>query len=207
MYPLQLVTLNNGLSLYVPDPTLVQSTYQKLVATNPATIFPYWAKIWESAQAMTQFLQEEPAWIQDKIVLEIGAGIGMPSFCVASKTKKITISDYAPDAVLLLQKNIEHLKLNNVNAACINWNTISEDMIADTILLSDTNYEPAAHHQLFFLIDTFIKKGSTILLATPNRITSNPFLERISRYINSSKNYSIHENDTTKEIIVLVLKK
>ena len=207
VYPLQLVTLSNGLSLYVPDPTLVQSTYQKLVATNPATIFPYWAKIWGSAQAMTQFLQEEPAWIQDKIVLEIGAGIGMPSFCVASKTKKITISDYAPDAVLLLQKNIEHLKLNNVNAACINWNTISEDMIADTILLSDTNYEPAAHHQLFFLIDTFINKGSTILLATPNRITSNPFLERISRYINSSKNYNIHENNTTKEIIVLVLKK
>ena len=207
MYPLQLVTLNNGLSLYIPDPALVKTTYQKLVATDPRTIFPYWAKIWGSAQAMTHFLQEEPAWIQDKIVLEIGAGIGMPSFCVASKTKKITISDYAPDAVELIQKNIEYLKLTNALALHIDWNNVSEDMIADTILLSDTNYEPAAHHQLFFLIDTFINKGSTILLATPNRITSNPFLERISRYINSSKNYSIHENDTTKEIIVLVLKK
>ena len=207
MYPLQLVTLNNGLSLYIPDPVLVKTTYQKLVATDPRTIFPYWAKIWGSAQAMTHFLQEEPAWIQDKIVLEIGAGIGMPSFCVASKTKKITISDYAPDAVELIQKNIEYLKLTNTLALHIDWNNVSEDMIADTILLSDTNYEPAAHHQLFFLIVTFINKGSTILLATPNRITSNPFLERISRYINSSKNYNIHENNTTKEIIVLVLKK
>ena len=56
-------------------------------------------------------------------------------------------------------------------------------------------------------INFSIAAGSTILLATPNRISSNPFLERISTYINSSKNYSIHENYTTKEIIVLVLKK
>ena len=207
MYPLQLVTLNNGLSLYVPDPAIIESTYKKIVAANPNTIFPYWAKIWASAHAMTLFLQEEPRWIQNKILLEIGAGIGMPSFCVASKTKKITISDYAPDAVSLLQENIEHLKLDNASAACIDWNTISEDIIADTILLSDTNYEPTAHNNLVLLIDKYINKGSTILLATPNRIASNPFIEKISKYITSTKKYSILENDTNKEIIVMVLKK
>ena len=108
MYPLQLVTLHNELSLYVPDPALIQSTYQKLVAANPNTIFPYWAKIWASADALVQFLREEPAWIQNKIVLEIGAGIGIPSLSIAAQTDKIVISDYAPDAVGLLQKNIEH---------------------------------------------------------------------------------------------------
>ena len=30
MYPLQLVTLNTEHTLYVPDPALIQSTYQKL---------------------------------------------------------------------------------------------------------------------------------------------------------------------------------
>ncbi len=88
MYPLQLVTLNTELTLYVPDPALIQSSYQKLVAENTETIFPYWAKVWASAHAMTRFLQEEPTWIQNKIVLEIGAGIGIPSFCIASLTKK-----------------------------------------------------------------------------------------------------------------------
>ena len=163
MYPLQLVTLHNELSLYVPDPALIQSTYQKLVAANPNTIFPYWAKVWASADALVQFLREEPAWIQNKIVLEIGAGIGIPSLSIAAQTDKIVISDYAPDAVALLQKNIEHLKLNNASAACIDWNHISDDVIADTILLSDTNYEPAVHENLTFLIDTCINKGSTIL--------------------------------------------
>ncbi len=206
MYPLQLVRLNNELTLYVPDPAHIQSTYQKLVAENTETIFPYWAKIWASAFAMLQFLQEQPLWIQDKIVLEIGAGIGVPSLSIAAQTHKIIISDYAPDAVTLLQKNIELLKLNNTEAACIDWNNVSDDIIADTILLSDTNYEPTAHNHLILLIEKFINKDSTIILATPNRLASNPFIERISKYINSTKKYSIPENDTNKEIVVMVLK-
>lgn len=207
MYPLQLVKLNTELTLYVPDPALIQSSYQKLVAENTAAIFPYWAKVWASAHAMTQFLQEEPTWIQNKIVLEIGAGIGIPSFCIASQTKNIIISDYAPDAVALLQKNIDYLALNNAQAACIDWNTISEDTTVDTILLSDTNYEPSAHNNLVVLINRFINNGSSIILATPNRLASNPFIERISKYITSTKKYSIPENDTNKEIVVMVLKK
>jgi predicted nicotinamide N-methyase len=207
VYPLQLVKLNTEITLYVPDPALIQSTYQKLAAENTAAIFPYWAKVWASAHAMTQFLQEEPSWVQNKIVLEIGAGVGIPSFCIASLTKKIIISDYAPDAVAVLQKNIDHLALNNAQAACIDWNTISEDITVDTILLSDTNYEPSAHNHLILLIDKFINKGSTIILATPNRLASNPFIELISKYITSTKKYSIPENDTNKEIVVVVLKK
>ena len=73
--------------------------------------------------------------------------------------------------------------------------------------MSDTNYEPAAHNSLVLLIEKFINKGSTIILATPNRLSSNPFIERISKYINSTKMYSIPENVTNKEIIVMVLKK
>ncbi len=207
MYPLQLVKLNTELTLYVPDPARIQSTYQKLAAENTATIFPYWAKVWASAHAMTRFLQEEPSFVQNKRVLEIGAGIGIPSFSIASLTKKITISDHVPDAVALLQKNIDYLALNNAQAACIDWNTISENITVDTILLSDTNYEPSAHNHLILLIDKFINKGSSIILATPNRLASNPFIERISKYINSTKMYSIPENGTNKEIIVMVLKK
>lgn len=207
MYPLQLDTLKNGLTLYVPDPSLVKPTYQKLVAENTATIFPYWAKIWASSDAMLQFLQDEPAWIQNKIVLEIGAGIGVPSLSIAAHAQKIIISDYAPDAVALLQKNIDYLKLVNAQALCLNWKNVSDNIIADIILLSDTNYEPSAHHDLLVLINRFLNDGSTIILATPNRLASNPFIERISKYITCTKKYSIPENETDKEIVVIVLKK
>jgi predicted nicotinamide N-methyase len=207
VYPLKLATLKNGLVLYIPDPALVKTTYQKLVAADPRTIFPYWAKIWGSSDAMVKFLLEEPEWIQNKKVLEIGAGIGVPSLSIASQVHKIIVSDYAPDAVDLIQKNIDLLKLNNALALNIDWNNVSEDIVADTILLSDTNYEPAAHNSLVLLIEKFINKGSTIILATPNRLSSNPFIERVSQYIASTKSYRIFENETATEIAVVVLKK
>ena len=206
-YPLELVSIKNGPSLFVPIPALIKTTYENLVASNPTTIFPYWAKIWASAYAILEFLQEQPLWIQNKIVLEIGAGIGVPSLSIAAQTHKIIISDYATDAVEVIQKNIEHLKLTNALAVCINWNHIPDDIIADTILLSDTNYEPAAHNNLVSVIDTFINKGSTVIVATPNRLASNPFIESVSKYIDRSKNYCITEKDTRTEIVVMVLKK
>lgn len=206
-YPLELVSIKNGPSLFVPTHALIKTTYENLVASNSTTIFPYWAKIWASAYAMLQFLQEQPLWIQNKIVLEIGAGIGVPSLSIAAQTHKIMISDYATDAVTVIQKNIEHLKLTNALAVCINWNHIPDDIIADTILLSDTNYEPAAHNHLVSVIDTFINKGSTVILATPNRLASNTFIESISKYIDHSKNYCITEKDTRTEIVVMILKK
>jgi predicted nicotinamide N-methyase len=207
VYPLKLATLKNGQSLYIPDQALVKTTYQKLVAADPTTLFPYWAKVWASSDAIVQFLLEEPGWIQNKKVLEIGAGIGVPSLSIATQAHKIIVSDYAPDAVMLLQKNIEYLKLTNVLAQQINWNNVSEDLVVDTILLSDTNYEPHEHNNLVLLIEKYINTGSTIIVATPNRLSSNPFLENVSKYMYCSKNYRIIDSESLVEIIVMVLKK
>lgn len=207
MYPLKLATLKNGQSLYIPDQALVKTTYQKLVAADPTTLFPYWAKVWASSDAIVQFLLEEPGWIQNKKVLEIGAGIGVPSLSIAKQAHKIIVSDYAPEAVMLLQKNIEYLKLTNVLAQQIDWNNVSEDLVVDTILLSDTNYEPHEHNNLVLLIEKYINTGSTIIVATPNRLSSNPFLENVSKYMYCSKNYRIIDSESLVEIIVMVLKK
>ncbi len=207
MYPLKLATLKNGQSLYIPDQALVKTTYQKLVAADPTTLFPYWAKVWASSDAIVQFLLEEPGWIQNKKVLEIGAGIGVPSLSIATQAHKIIVSDYAPEAVMLLQKNIEYLKLTNVLAQQIDWNNVSEDLVVDTILLSDTNYEPHEHNNLVLLIEKYINTGSTIIVATPNRLSSNPFLENVSKYMYCSKNYRIIDSESLVEIIVMVLKK
>jgi predicted nicotinamide N-methyase len=207
VYPLKLATLKNGQSLYIPDQALVKTTYQKLVAADPTTLFPYWAKVWASSDAIVQFLLEEPGWIQNKKVLEIGAGIGVPSLSIATQAHKIIVSDYAPEAVMLLQKNIEYLKLTNVLAQQIDWNNVSEDLVVDTILLSDTNYEPHEHNNLVLLIEKYINTGSTIIVATPNRLSSNPFLENVSKYMYCSKNYRIIDSESLVEIIVMVLKK
>jgi len=205
VYPLQLVTLYTELTLYVPDPALIQSTYKKIVAINPNTIFPYWAKIWASAHAMTLFLHEEPNWIDNKQVLEIGAGIGFPSFSIANKASSVIISDYNSDAVSLAQKNINHLNLTNVTATMLDWNHIPSSLFADTILLSDINYNPDDFNSLVDSINRFINMGNTIVLSTPNRITTNPFIDRLSSFVHKTKKYPIDNGET--DIAVFILKK
>jgi len=207
VYPIILEQISPQISLWVPDVAAVKTVYDKLRKQDPNLPFPYWAKIWASSKAMVTFLQEEPHWIENMKLLEIGAGIGIPSFFMAQKASEIIISDYDNEAVSLANKNIAHLNLTNARSLVLNWNHIPEYIIADTILLSDTNYNPSDFDALVISINSFLSKGCIVILATPNRITANPFLEKLSAFIHKTKNYRIIEGKIEKEIAVFVLKK
>lgn len=207
MYPITLEQISPEIFLWIPDPAAVKTVYKNLKEQNSNLPFPFWAKVWASSKAMVSFLQEEPHWIENKIVLEIGAGIGLPSFSIANKTSNIIISDYDREAVALANKNIAHLNLSNCKALVLDWNDIPEHIIADTILLSDTNYNPTDFDALVISITKFLNIGCNIVLATPNRITTNPFIEKLNGFIHKTKNYSIIEGALEKEIAIFVLKK
>jgi len=207
VYPIILEQISPEISLWIPDSEAVKIVYENLKEQNSNLPFPYWAKVWASSKAMVSFLQEEPHFIENKKVLEIGAGIGLPSFCIANKASNIIISDYDKEAVALAHKNIAHLNLSNLTSIVLDWNDIPEHIIADTILLSDTNYNPTDFDALVISITKFLNIGSSVVLATPNRITTNTFIQKLSAFIHKTKNYCIIEEAIEKEIAVFVLKK
>jgi predicted nicotinamide N-methyase len=205
VYPLILEQLNPNISLWIPDTEAVKIQYENSKTQELIVDFPFWAKVWASSKAMVAFLQEEPNWIENKQVLEIGAGIGFPSFSIAHKASSVIISDYNSEAVALAQKNINHLNITNVTANVLDWNHIPSDICADTILLSDINYNPNDFNALIISITKFINNGCTIVLSTPNRITTNPFVERLRAFVYKTKNYRIDSGET--EIAIFILKK
>lgn len=204
-YPDTLLEIQQGFSLYLPDPEQVKRVYEQLCTNDAATPFPFWAKIWPSAIALTDFLQQQPQWIQDKQVLELGAGIGVPSLRMAQQAAGMLISDHAPEAVALLQKNIAYLGLLNVTEACLDWNDLPEEIRADILLLSDINYAPGQFAALLALIRRMLAQGTTIILATPQRITITPFAEAIQPYIKDSVLQTVRENGQPVEIRIVVL--
>ena len=139
-YPIQLTQISAEKAIYIPDYEMVKEIYTLLLNLDPNTPFPFWAKLWPSSIALLDVLKANPHLIQNKHVLEIGAGIGLPSLMMAAVAKSIQISDYDEEAVALLQKNIEHLELQNVEALQLDWNTIPENMKPGVVLLSDVNY-------------------------------------------------------------------
>lgn len=205
VYPDKLVQTDQGLALYVPDSKLVESVYHQTLIIDPETPFPFWAKIWPAAKAMTSFLQNEPQWITNKRVLEIGAGIGLPSLSVAKFASSIIISDHSSDAIELIQKNLNYLKINNATAICLDWNDFPSKIIADTILLSDINYDPTQFEALNSLILHFLNQGSTLIISTPQRITATPFIHILEPYIKRMHIQEVQHENQVLEISICIL--
>jgi predicted nicotinamide N-methyase len=206
-YPTCLYQSQKELSILIPDPTSIKTTYDALVQKDANAPFPFWAKLWPASIALTDFLQSNTQWVENKKVLEIGAGIGLPSFSIATLAKEVIITDHASDAIILMNKNSKHLQLTNTSAICLDWNDFPTEMNADTILLSDVNYAPEQFEPLQNLIQRFIAEGSTILLATPQRIMGVPFIKSLQNYILEKHVYSIREHEQPIDISVMVLQK
>ena len=206
-YPIQLTQISAEKAIYTPLYEGVQEVYKTLLNLDPNTPFPFWAKLWPSSIALLDVLKAHPHLIQNKHILEIVAGIGLPSLMMAGIAKSIQISDYDKEAVDLLQKNIEHLQLKNAEALQLDWNAIAENIQPDVVLLSDVNYDPAQFDTLITLIDKFMRQGSTIILSTPQRIMASPFVLKLELYIKERYEAFADENGIQKEISILVLSK
>jgi len=206
-YPVQLNQISADKAIYIPAYEVVKAVYATLIKSNPATPFPFWAKLWPSSIALLDLLKAHPHLIQNKHVLEIGAGIGLPSLMMADVAKSIQVSDYNLEAVELLQKNIEHLQLQNVEALQLDWNNLPYAIHAEVVILSDVNYDPTQFDVLIALIDKFIHQGSTIILSTPQRIMASPFVQKLESFIIERHEALVDENGIPKEISILVLSK
>ncbi|QNA45461.1 class I SAM-dependent methyltransferase [Lacibacter sediminis] len=168
---------------FVPDSSALQQAFTKQLQTDPSTPAPYWAQVWPSAYALCEFIATQPHWLQNKTVLELAAGLGLPSLLAAQHATKVTCSDYVPEAVEFMQESIQENKLENSKAMMIDWNHLPNDLSVDVLLLSDINYEPKAFETLFNVIISFLEKGTTILLSTPQRLMAKPFIDRLLPYI------------------------
>ncbi len=206
-YPVQITQISAEKAIYIPDNEQVKHIYASLLKLDPTTPFPFWAKLWPSSIALLDLLKSHPHLIENKHVLEIAAGIGLPSLMMADITKSIQISDYEKEAVALLQKNIEYLKLQNAQALQIDWNNVPENLHPEVILLSDVNYDPTQFDPLINLIVKFIHQGSTVILSTPQRIMASPFVQKLEAYIINRHDTLVDENGIHKEISILVLSK
>jgi predicted nicotinamide N-methyase len=206
-FPIQLTQISAKKAIYIPIYDQVQDIYQSMLNLDNDAPFPFWAKVWPSSIALLNVLQKYPCLIKDKMVLELGAGIGLPSLMMANEAKWIQVSDYNLEAVELLQKNIAHLQIRNVQAIQLDWNNIPENMNAEVIILSDVNYDPKQFDILISLIDKFIHQGCTIILSTPQRIMASPFVQKLEFFIIERYETLVDENGVPKEISILVLSK
>lgn len=184
------------IKLSLPDPDQVRAAYE----SGERREFPYWSKIWASSLALATWLKEQPRIIEGKNMLEIGAGIGLPSFIASSFASSVTISDHVPEAIEWMEINISSLGLENVKTRLVDWK-MRPLPVADVILLSDIGYEEADFPDIRSMIRHYIASGSLILLSVPFRIISANFVSLIDEFIMTRSVVSVMDT----EILLLQL--
>jgi predicted nicotinamide N-methyase len=156
---------------------------------------------------LAEYLVLHPQLTSGKKIVELGAGLGLPSFVAAQTAAAVLCTDHAPEAVQLAERSAKHLGLQNFRSAVLDWHHLPLDLEADVLLLSDINYEPDAFTALMKLIDDFLQKGTTIILSTPQRLMAKEFIHPLLAAAVVHEEMNMEINGEHIAIALLILKR
>ncbi len=205
LFPLRLqkFTLQQkNISLFVPDELAVKERYQE-----GKVFFPYWAQVWPSAFALSNFLLLHPHYIQRKKVIEIGGGLGLPSITAAPLAASVICSDISAEAVAIVQQSAIHNRLHNLHTEVFDWNTLPTTLDAEVLLLSDVNYDPSLFVLQLEILNRFLHQNTLILLSTPQRLTGKELLNALLPFCQQKEEVPIVHNGEKVMISVFAFSK
>jgi predicted nicotinamide N-methyase len=134
---------------------------------------PYWAELWPSGVALAEHVAAQD--LRGRRVLELGAGLGLPSFAAALRGADVLATDWADDAVALLAANAARNGIA-LRAEVVRWDEPERLGTGwDIVLAADLLYEQRNAGQLLELLPQL---GGEILLAEPGRPFAQDFLAR-----------------------------
>lgn len=195
----------SSFELFAPLQSEIQQAYLQQKAVDENVDFPYWAKVWPSAIGLSMFLQQHPQLLQDKRVLELAAGLGLPSLVAANYAQSVCCSDYVQAPLDFVKASADHHQFANIDYQIINWFAVPPTIKTEILLLSDINYEPAAFAVLFEMIQAFLAKQTTIILSTPQRLLAKPFIAQLLPFCTSQTDIEVLENGEPVCVQVLIL--
>ncbi len=131
----------------------------------------YWAFCWGSGLALARFLLEDPRWVADKQVIDLGSGSGVAGIAAAmAGARSVLAVDTDPDARLATAANA---KLNGVEIAVQDGLSASEAPAcapsADVLLMADVLYDRSN----LPLLKLAQRHASSVLVAD-SRVTELP---------------------------------
>jgi len=136
---------------------------------------PDWAELWASGVALAEVVSALD--LRERRVLELGAGLGLPSLAAALRGATVLATDWADDAVALLRANAKRNSIR-LRVKRVRWDD-PEPLLREApwqlVLGADLLYEERNAAQLLELLP---RLGGEIVIADPGRPFAKPFFDQ-----------------------------
>ena len=160
------------------------------VVDDPEQNLPYWAELWPSGIALAAAIAREPHLVDGKPVLELGCGIGITAAIALAAGAGLTVTDYAPESLLLTRVTCLRHTGREPRTLRINWRDPGDTRLAtspDTplgfpvVLAADVLYERRDIRPLLDLVERIVAPDGVLWLAEPGRAPAALFLDEAAR--------------------------
>lgn len=140
---------------------------------------PYFGILWPASVALGEYLNEHRALIKNKSVLELGAGLGLPSLVASHLGAKVLTTDYHPDVESYFLRNCRHSSVH-CNYQRLNWREESLTEKFDVVIGSDVLYESKHASEVAKGLLRFLKPHGIIILSDPGRAYLQKFIKAMN---------------------------
>lgn len=171
-----------GASVEIVRPPNIDALLDR-AGDDPEQQLPYWAEIWPSGVALADAILAAPEIVRDRPVLELGAGLGVTAAVALLAGADLTVTDYAPEALLFCRYNALGATSTEPEPYQLNWRQPDDALFAlagegfPVVLAADVLYESRDVAPLIDLVGRLVAPGGLLWLAEPGRPPAARFLD------------------------------
>jgi predicted nicotinamide N-methyase len=153
---------------------------------------PYFGILWPAAEALAEYLEENPKLIKNKTVLELGCGLGLPSLVASHLGGNVLATDFHPDVEEYFLRNCRHSSVS-CSYQRLNWREENVGKKFDVVIGSDVLYESKHPKEVALGLLRFVKEDGTIILSDPGR-------SYLQQFLNAMKELGVKEDMFSKTV-------
>ncbi len=142
---------------------------------------PYWAELWPSGRVLAEWVAGQD--LDGARVLELGAGLALPSLVAAARGARVTVTDWYRPALDFTRENARTAGVT-ADTALVDWRdpppSLCEPPGFDLVIAADVLYEPRNAAPLAALVPRVCAPSGSVVIADPRRPDARAFLDTMA---------------------------